>query len=418
MNRDKTLAAEGPWPAPLHASLRYPLRGSALPTLVVLALLLLLGRLLPSLVSVFIWATAWVATWMYALACLRHSAEGWATPPEITLEGSNAAAFILFALQLGALWVTQAAWHRWGVEALAVPLVFAWILPGPTLALAFGDAWWSAFNPARWLRLQRAFGALWYLAVGLGLLQFGVWLGAAALPGGFVGRLLWLVVLVYCILLNFHVLGILAWRFHAALGMEPEADRIAAATGVGADDELLARARLLGAAGHAEEAAALLRQRLHDGWAPAPLHLAFRRLALATGAHKALFALSAATLNVLTEADDWPRALAVVRENRGVDPDWLPPDPQLTGALADRAVGMGMHRLGLALARGYVNRWQRHPDAPRYGLLAARLLAERLDRPAEAGVLASKLLIAFPDCAQRADISALLQTLKQVPPRR
>ena len=66
-------------------ALRYPLRASALPTLVACTLTHYLS-LLPAagwLLELVIWA----ATYLYALECLRHSADGFAQPPEFAEPG-------------------------------------------------------------------------------------------------------------------------------------------------------------------------------------------------------------------------------------------------------------------------------------------------------------------------------------------
>lgn len=412
MTRPRTLDTSAPVAARLLDTLRYPLRGAALAALTALALGLMLADLLPSILGTIAWVMAWVGIYIYALACLRASADGWADPPEITLHADTAAAALLFFLQLLSLYATKIAYNLWQ-DAFVLPLGLALVLPALTLSLGFGDSLWSALNPLRLMGGAAALGAAYLLPVATGLLQFLAWIGALQPGHGLAASAFWLLLTVYCVLLNFHLLGRLAYRFHERLGHQPEADEVGRMRGQGRDEQLLARVRSLDAAGHGEQAIELLHERLRDRHAPYPVHAAYRRLLRAAGRQQALIDSSPWCLACLAQSGDWQRALAVIGENVEIDPDYLPGDPALVAELADRAAGMGMNRLALKLARGYVNTWPREPAAPRYGLMAAHLLGERLDQPAEAGVLASKLLVAFPDTAERPRIEALLARLGQ-----
>ena len=334
------------------------------------------------------------------------------TRRRVGLEGSTGPAVLLFLLQLLGLYGTKLAFTMMQ-DVFLVPLLLAVFLPSFTMSLAFGDRGWGALSPVRLFAAMGAFGVAYLLAMALGMLQSMIWIGSLKYAHGFPGTLLWLLLVVYVVLLNFHVMGRLMYRFHERLGYQPEADTLALATGRDHDRQLLARVRSLHMAGDTDDALELLDERLrksHAGW---PVHAEFRKLARLCNKPQALLDWTPSALACLAADNDWRRALAVVRENIEIQPNYMPPEASVAGELAEQAARMGMNQLALKLARGYPNTWPREPDAPRYGLLAAQLLADRFGQTAEAGVLASKLLIAFPDCAQRDDIRRLLDGIRQ-----
>lgn len=412
MSQARTLDIRAALTARLFDTLLYPLRGTSLAAIAALAAGLVVADLLPWPLSTIAWVLAWMGIYVYALGCLRHSADGWAEPPEIGLDGSAAIALLLFLLQLLGLYATKIAYNM-QQDMFFVPLLLALVLPSFTLSLAFGDGVLSALNPARLFAAMLAFGPAYLLAMAVGMLQSMAWLASLKYGHSFASSALWLLLVVYSVLLNFHVLGRLMYRYHERMGHQPEADSLALATGRDHDAQLLTRTRSLFAAGDKDAAFELLEERLQQSNAPWAVHAEFRKLARACNHSQALLENTPHALSCLTQNDDWRRALALVQENIDIQPNYMPPEAAVAGELAEQATKMGMNRLALKLARGYPNTWPRDPEAPRYGLLAAQLLADRLDKPAEAGVLASKLLIAFPDSPQRDRIQGLLDRLGQ-----
>ena len=105
------------------------------------------------------------------------------------------------------------------------------------------------------------------------------------------------------------------------------------------------------------------------------------------------------------------RALGVLQDCCGIDPAFVPDDPRTCGELADLADRLGMTHLAIHLGRGYLARWPRDPQTPRYGLLVARQLGAHAERRAEAIVLLERLAAAWPDHPQRRGIVALQRQL-------
>jgi hypothetical protein len=89
-----------------------------------------------------------------------------------------------------------------------------------------------------------------------------------------------------------------------------------------------------------------------------------------------------------------------------IDAGFAPDDPRTCGELADLAARLGMSRLAIHLCRSYLAHWPRDPQAPHYGLLAARQLAAHADQRAEAAALLDRLVDAWPDHPLRAEVDA------------
>jgi len=98
------------------------------------------------------------------------------------------------------------------------------------------------------------------------------------------------------------------------------------------------------------------------------------------------------------------RALGVLQDCCGIDPDFIPDDPRTCGELADLSARLGMRRIALHLCRGFLNAWPRDTQVPHVGLLAARLLAEEPERKSEAARLLDLLDSAWPDHPLYAEI--------------
>lgn len=412
MSRARTLDIKAPLATRLTETLLYPLRGQSLAVIAALATCLALASVLFWPLSTILWLAGWVAVYIHALACLRRSADGWADPPEIGLDRSTSLAVLLFFLQLLGLYAAEIAFNGYP-GAFFVPLVLAVVLPSFTLSIASGDNILSALSPVRLFSAMAAFGPTYVLAMAVGMLQSIIWIASLKYGNGFLSSALWLLLVVYSVFLNFHVLGRLMYRFQDRMGHQPEADTLAMATGRDHDAQLLDHVRSLHSAGEKDGAFELIKERLRQSHAPWVIHAEFRKLARTCNQPQLLLDMTPSALACLMASNDWRRALALVQENIDLKPGYMPPEAAVAGALAEKAANMGMNRLALKLARGYPNTWPRDPEAPRYGLLAAQLLAERLDHPAEAGVLASKLLIAFPDCPQRDTIQELLDRLNK-----
>ena len=405
MPRIEITSAETPFRERLRSGFGYPLRGSGLATCVALALIHYVG-LLPSYIgalgSIFIWA----ATWRYAATCLLHTANGYADPPDVGVDSSDASAWGLTAIHLliVAFCVIAIVFY----PHLLVPflILFALVLPAIDMSLAFDGNMALAINPLNWARVIGAFGSAYLIPVAINLL-LGITIVIASVTTALLPRLLALPLFAfaytYLAVLAFHLMGVLIHQRHERFGLEPEAPKLAKIGGQDADEDLLAEVDAL-APQDPVAATSLLVARMQNRVAPTSLHLAYRKLLQQQGFRDGLLVHGQIWMASLIAQGEAKRALGVLQDCCGIDPDFIPDDPRTCGELADLSARLGMRRIALHLCRGFLNAWPRDTQVPHVGLLAARLLAEEPERKSEAARLLDLLDSAWPDHPLHAEI--------------
>lgn len=405
MPRIELAAANTPFGERLRTGLGYPLRGAGLATCVVLGLIHYVG-LLPSYIGALGSALVWAATWRYAADCLLHTANGYADPPDVGLDSNHTAGWALTAvhLLLVALCVlTVVFWPRllWPVLITAIL-----VLPAIDMSLAFDANLALALNPWNWARIMRSFGIAYMAPVAINLL-LGITVVLASLSSALLPRLLALPLFGFAyswlIVLAFHLMGVLIHQRHEQFGLEPEAPKLARAAGQDADETLLQEVAAL-APSDPPAATTLLVERLRERSAPASVHLAYRQLLQRQQLREALLVHGQIWIAALIAQGEPRQALGVLQECLGLDPAFIPDDPRTCGELADLAARLGIGRIAVKLCRGYLQHWPRDSQAPHYGLLASRVLAEHADQHPEATQLLDQLAAAWPEHPLRAEI--------------
>ncbi|HEY8329368.1 MAG TPA: hypothetical protein VIO59_13115 [Rhodanobacter sp.] len=407
MPRVEVVAADTPFAQRLQAGFGYPLRGAALPTCVMLALIHYVG-LLPSWTGALASALVWAATWRYAADCLLHTAHGYADPPDVGSDGNDASGWGLTAIHLLLVALCVIAIVFFPHLLWPVLIVSALALPAIDMSLAFDGNLALALNPFNWKRVIGSFGAAYLIPVAINLL-LGVLIVLASISTALLPRLLALPLFAfaytYLIVLAFHLMGAMIHQRHERFGIEPEAEKLVAASNQDADSRLLDEARRLAI----DDPVAALRQlaaRLQERTAPASVHLLYRELLHRQGLRNDLLVHGQVWIAALIAQGEPRRALGVLQECGGIDAGFVPDDPRTCGELADLAARLGMSRLAIHLCRGYLAHWPRDPQAPHYGLLAARQLAAHADQHAEATALLDRLAAAWPEHPLRAEIDA------------
>jgi hypothetical protein len=407
MSRIETVAPDTPFGERLQAGFGYPLRGAALPTCVVMALLHYVG-LLPSYIGSLASALVWAATWRYAADCLLHTANGYVDPPDVGSDGNDSSGWGLTAIHLLVVAVCVIAIVFFPRLLLPVLVLSALALPAIDMSLAFDGNMALALNPLNWSRIIGSFGAAYLIPVAINLL-LGVLIVIASIGTALLPRLLALPLFAfaytYLIVLAFHLMGVLIHQRHERFGLEPEAPKLARAGGQDADETLLADVDALADADPAA-ATALLVARMQDRAAPASLHLAYRRLLQRQNLRDGLLVHGQIWIAALLAQGESRRALGLLQECCGIDVTFVPDDPRTCGELADLAARLGMKRIALHLCHGFLTHWPRDQQAPHYGLLAARQLAEHTDQHAEATALLDRLAAAWPEHPLRAEIDS------------
>ncbi|KZC15681.1 hypothetical protein RHOFW510R12_04405 [Rhodanobacter sp. FW510-R12] len=412
MSRIEVVAADTPFAQRLQASFGYPLRGAGLATCVVLALVHYVG-LLPSWTGALASALVWAATWRYAADCLLHTANGYADPPDVGSDGNSASGWGLTAIHLLVVALCVLAIVFFPRALWPVLLVAALALPAIDMSLAFDGNLALSLNPLNWARVIGGFGAAYLIPVAINLL-LGLLIVLASVTSALLPRLLALPLFAfaytYLIVLAFHLMGAMIHQRHERFGLVPEAPELARASGQDADSRLVDEARQL-AVDDPLAALRLLAARLRERDAPLPVHQFYRELLHRQGLRDDLLVHGQIWIAALTARGESRRALGVLQECCGIDAGFVPDDPQTCGGLAELAARLGMGRIAIHLCRGYLAHWPRDPQAPHYGLLAARLLADHADQRAEATVLLDQLAGAWPDHPLRAEIDAQRQRL-------
>lgn len=391
-------------------ALRYPLRASALPGVVIftlahyLALLPVAGWLLELVI--------WAATYLYALECLRHSADGFAQPPEFAEPGHGG--WALVAILLWSTLLTLAVKLNFGGGAWLVSALMAATLPAIAMSLALDGSVSHALNPLTWLQIMARFDSPYLLLIGVQLL-IALLVGTAqqGLEHVFPRLLslpLFYFVAIYATLFNFRLMGVLIHQRHEQFGLQPKAHQLATQNHQDDDQRLLNEVAIL-AQQQPEAALDLLVPRLRERAAPASLHLAYRQLLKQQGLREAQLVHGQIWMAALIAQGEPRRALGILQECLGLDADFIPDDPRTCGELADLAARLGITRIALKLCRGYLQHWPRDTQSPHYGMLASRVLAEHSDQHAEAMQLLDQLAAAWPEHPLRAEIEQQRQRL-------
>lgn len=414
MPRIHTVSPDTPLAERFIAGLSYPLRGGGLAACVVLAL----GQclvMIPAYVGIVAAFALWTATWRYGAACLLHTANGYADPPDVGVEENPSAGNWLTVVHMGVVIACAASTAFYPAMFWPLVLCFALTLPAIDMSLAFDGHPLDAFHPRQWQAVIGRLGVGYFIPVLVNLLIGGLivlpsrtlsWMPLwASLP-------LFAFAYTYLIIFNLHLMGAMIHRHHAQFDLEPEAETLLRDSGQDEDERLLADVREMAVIDR-RAAIGMLVERMQGRSAPASLHQAYRKLLRKEGLLEGLIEHGHLWMAALMTQGETRRALALTQECVDIDPAFLPDDPASAASLADHACSSGMTQLSLKLCRGYLSRWPRSPECPRIGLLAANQLADRLGQHAEAAVLLGKLAAAWPEHPLRPALTALATRMQQ-----
>lgn len=412
MPRIEVVAADTPFGERVISGFSYPLRGAGLATCTVLALIHYVG-LLPSYIGALGSVLVWAATWRYAADCLLHTANGYADPPDVGLDSNSTAGWGLTAIHLLVVALCVLAIVFWPRLLWPILIVAVLVLPAIDMSLVFDANMALALNPLNWARIAHGFGLAYLVPVAINLL-LGITIVLASLSSALLPRLFALPLFGFAyswlIVLAFHLMGVLIHQRHEQFGMEPEAPRLAQAGGQDDDEKLLQEVATL-TPENEQAATGLLVERLRTRSAPASIHLAYRQLLKQQGLHDGLLVHGQIWIAALIAQGESRRALGVLQECVGMDAEFVPDDPHTCGELADLAARLGISRIAVKLCRGYLKHWPKDTQAPHYGLLASRLLAEHAEQHAEALQLLARLAAAWPEHPLHAEIEKQRQHL-------
>lgn len=401
----------------LRAISLYPAHAGALTTIIALSVCHLIayfpfGFLLDILV--------WVALYKYAFECLRASANGRLEPPEFATSVDDSLGWSQIWLQVAFLILNIAGFLLLGPVGGAVcAIVLALALPGAIMSLAMDENLGHALNPATWLAILARIGWPYLAVAGLYFLfnvsqRYAQALVVPFLPP-FISLVVFYFIAHYVVVATFHLMGYLIYQYHEEVGYEPAAPKIALRRASDDPDQ----ATLDEAAQHVRDgqldaARELIGTQLRGRGGSDGLHTQYRKL-LALGEHRdEQLRHGREWISVLLAQDKDRRAVEVTRECLDLDPAFQLAQPDQVARVAQKAVDSGATQVALKLVSGFHKRHPKHRDIPQNYLLAAKLLAERMGKDAEARALLDQLTLAYPEHPLAADISAYRQFLDKL----
>jgi hypothetical protein len=205
-------------------------------------------------------------------------------------------------------------------------------------------------------------------------------------------------------------MGGLIHQRHERFGIDLESAQLIAENGQDDDQHLLQHVDNL-ALDDPHAAINLLVDRLQNRSAPDSVHLAYRRLLKQQHLNEALLVHGHIWIAAMMAQGEARRALGMVQECADIDPAFMPDDPGTVERLAELAARLGMTRLAVRLCNGFVHAWPNAPEAPRMALLAAQLLADKLDQPQQAVAMLDAWIKTWPHHALRDDVDALARRI-------
>jgi len=406
--------------APYHERwpqiLAYPLQPAALSTIAAIAVAHLV-QFVPALGSVLD-LIVWASFFQYAFEVLRWSANGRAQAPEIALSVSESIGRYAVALAiLVCALIMLANYFAGRAAAFAVGALLMSALPAMMMILALEEGVVRALNPLAWLMIAARIGRPYLVLVGMFIsalfVQSFVALLLAQVMPEFIATLPTYVVVNYLMIANFHLIGsvihdrrdVLGYTGHLQLHEAPKADAARA---------IIDSARTAAAAGDARRAADLLKEELKAHPQMLALHDEYRHWLQQLDAKAELAQHGRAYIPVLLAQDRDRRAVEVARQCQLLDAAFTLDKPEDVTRLAHDAADAGHAQLALSVLGGFHKRFRNHADIGRNYLLAAKLLAEKMNKEMQARAMLNQIKLTLPDDPAVPQVDAYLAFLDKL----
>lgn len=400
----------------------YPLKGAALAALIVLSLARLV-TLLPGILGMVLNLLVTVATYRFAAEVLWHTANGKLSAPEGLVTDSDIG-WTQVKVQFSLWIIIFSAFVLLGpVVGTFVAIFVAVGAPGAMISAAIDQDFWHAINPATWLGLMARLGWPYFVVAGLCLVFLVSQLNAQALIvpklPPVVGTIAFYGISTYATIAAFHLMGYLVYQYHDVLGYEIDAPPVLdrrAATGADADQALLDEAEALVREDRARDSEDLLREQVASRAVSPAVHLRYRKLLALRGDVDALRRHANDYVAALMATNDVRRAVDLVREMQERDPAYKPPQAEHVTAIAERAAATGQAQVALRLLQGFHKAYPKSPDVPKNYFLAAKLLAEKMNREDQAKALLSQVRQQYPGHPLLPEIETYQRFLENLKP--
>jgi hypothetical protein len=393
--------ADEPTP-PLHERwpqiLAYAMQTAALTSIVAIGVAHLV-TILPFgfLLDVAVWA----AFFQYAFEVLRWSANGRSDAPEFPLTvGEGVARYAVLLMVLVNVSITLLILFVSPVMALLFGVLMMFAMPAIMMILALEEGVERALNPVAWLLIATRIGRTYFVLVGFFCAALVVqsviagWL-AQLLPN-FLALTFSGIAINYLMVTNFHLIGTAIYTHRTVLGYsghlqfhdEPRGDAARA---------IIDSARHAAAEGDARGAADLLREEIKGHPHMTALHDEYRHWLQELGSKAELAQHGRSYVPILLAQDRDRRAVEVARECQMIDPAFTLDKAEDLTRLAHDVAESGHAQLALSLLAGFHKRFRNHPDIGRNYLLAAKLLAEKMNKEMQARAMLNQIKVTLPN---------------------
>ena len=301
---------------------------------------------------------------------------------------------------------------------LAILLAMA-VVPAAIILQAVDDNLWHSLDPRAWWALQSRLGVSYFVMVAmLACLLIVVtslqWMLGWSLPG-VLAAVLSAFLGFYALLVGYHLMGRVILYKAEALDLDLTPPIVRPTLANAEEDEVMQAAERLLANDEPVAAADQLQSLIAHRGASAPVHERYRQLLLANSDVERLSAHGREYIGVLLALGQPKRAAALLVESRLHDPAFRLDAPEHITALIAHANAGGQSQLAVDLADGFNTRFPKDPDVPRNLLTAARLMAERFGRVAEARHLLEGLLEKYGEHPLAPEISLALAEVARMP---
>lgn len=399
---------------------RYPAHPAALAMVGTLALFHVV-RFLP--LGFLLDVVVWVTMYKYAFECLRATADGHLEPPEFAVEIDDSLGWKQIILQFAFSLIGLGAFHFLGHAAgIVVLLILGFASPGAIMSLAMDENLEHALNPATWFAVLARIGWPYVVLVALYFAFFAIQNLAQALAFWVLPSFLALIVVSaiahYVIVATFHLMGYLIYQYHSDVGYMPAAhDASIRRTGGDPQQGLLDEAERLARDGRPDAACDLLGVELRGRGGSETMHARYRDLLAQLGRGDDQLRHGREWIGALLAQGNERRAVDIARECLAIDPEFEPVPPDDVSRVARKAADIGASQLALTLIAQLRCKHAEHPDVPRNGLFAAKLLAERLGRDDEARAMLDDIVHSFPADPDAAEAATYRRFLDRVATR-
>lgn len=390
-------------PRPFHERwpeiLVYPLQPGALSTNVALAISHLvahipLGFILDLLV--------WTAFFKYAFEVLRWSANGREQAPEISFTvGDWVARYAMLLLVLAEVAMLVLAYTYGPMPAFLLGAVLMLAMPAMITILAVDENLLGALNPFGWIALAIRLRGTYLVLVGFFCAALFVQSVVAAtlsnaLPAVLVTPLVFFVV-NYLMIANFHLIGWVIHEHADELGYSGHLELHALPADAGPDERIIDAARRRAAGGDVPGAMALLRDEIGVRPEALALHAELRHWLREAGENAELVGHGRRYIPQLLTFNQDHHALDVARDCLAIDPTFTLDKGEDVTRLAASATTAGRYQLVLQLLTGFHKHFRDHADIAKNYLLAAKIMAERMNKEMQARALLQQIKIVLPD---------------------